>query len=264
MNKLFGLCCAIIVILQFSGFSQAHTFAKPSRSPIQLKISFPTPLSYSKHHQSSSVMSKRVTDIRGGTSSTVDVDVDVAVTDAKSSTWSLRKNVAKNVLGIWGIIQVVSVMANAVKRLIPIALQPFKQNDLQPSHWVLYVAWCLIMAYTEGYKAFQLKFAPMVVSRAFDLVNNPSIFNYLLAGPYSMGMFNASKKRMIVSWAVMAGVFSLVKIVKFLPYPYRSIVDGGVVVGLSYGTLSIIMLSVKALFGGKVVDPDSMGKGHQA
>lgn len=189
--------------------------------------------------------------MRGGESS------DANLKDIASTSTSLRKTLARRLLGLWGVLQVVSVMANAIKRLIPVALQPFKQNDLQPSHWVLYAVWCLTMAYTEGYKAFQLKFSPMVVSRAFDLVNKPSILNYLLAGPYSMGMFNASKKRIIVSWAVMAGVFSLVKIVKFLPYPYRSIVDGGVVVGLSYGTMSILVLSIKALCGWEVEDPDS-------
>eukprot|EP01034_Spumella_vulgaris_P025018 gene25018-31423_t len=71
-----------------------------------------------------------------------------------------------------------------------------------------------------------------------------------------MGMFNASKKRMIVSWAVTIGVFGLVAIVKQLPYPYRSIVDAGVVAGLSWGTLSILALTVKVLLGGIVKAPE--------
>jgi hypothetical protein len=117
------------------------------------------------------------------------------------------------------------------------------------------------MAYAEGYKAFQLKFSPMVVQRAFSICDSPNIFNCVLAGPYSMGLFGASRKRMIVSWCITAGVFSLVKVVKMLPYPYRSIVDAGVVTGLSWGTLSIVVLCVKALFGGKVVAPDEGSEG---
>jgi hypothetical protein len=163
------------------------------------------------------------------------------------------RDLKRNLLGLWGVVQVVSVLANAIKRLLPVATQPFQRKDLSTEHWGLYVAFCLIMAYTEGYKAFQLKFSPMVVSRAFNLVQNSSILRILLAGPYSMGMFGASKKRMIVSWSITAGVFSLVKIVKYLPYPYRSIVDAGVVVGLSYGTFSILAYTVKALLGGKIV-----------
>lgn len=170
--------------------------------------------------------------------------------------YSIRKIVLKNAVGIWAVAQVLSILANAIKRLYPIALQPFLQKDLLPYQWALYVAWSLYMAYAEGYKAFQLKFSPMVVQRAFSICDNPNIFNCVLAGPYSMGLFGASRKRMIVSWCITAGVFSLVKIVKMLPYPYRSIVDAGVVVGLSYGTLSIVILAVKALLGGKVVAPD--------
>lgn len=64
-----------------------------------------------------------------------------------------------------------------------------------------------------------------------------------------MGLFGATKKRMLVSWLMMVGVFLLVKIVKILPYPWRSIVDSGVVAGLSIGTLSIGWHFTRALFG---------------
>jgi hypothetical protein len=178
----------------------------------------------------------------------------VAAAD-ETGKWSLRENLWKNALGVWGVMQVVSILANAIKRLYPIAIQPILQRDLLPFQWALYVGWALYMGYAEGYKAFQCKFAPLVVQRAFSLVQNPSILNYALAGPYSMGLFNAPRKRMIIGWSITAGVFSIVKLVKMLPYPYRSIVDAGVVVGLSYGTLSICVLALKAFFGGKVEVP---------
>lgn len=155
--------------------------------------------------------------------------------------------VKRTVLCLWGVAQVVSVLANAIKRLLPIALQPLQQNDLSAPQWALYVAWCAYMVYAEGYRAFQQKFSPMVVDRAYGIVDRANVFNTLLAGPYAMGLFGAEKKRMIVSWAITAGVFSLVKVVKYLPYPYRSIVDGGVVCGLSYGAVSIVALTVKKL-----------------
>lgn len=155
--------------------------------------------------------------------------------------------VKRTVLCLWGVAQVVSVLANAIKRLLPIALQPLQQNDLSAPQWALYVAWCAYMVYAEGYRAFQQKFSPMVVDRAYGIVDRANVFNTLLAGPYAMGLFGAEKKRMIVSWAITAGVFSLVKVVKYLPYPYRSIVDGGVVCGLSYGAVSIVVLTVKKL-----------------
>lgn len=173
-----------------------------------------------------------------------------------AESWSLRKSIVRNILGLWGVLQVVSILANALKRLIPIAIQPLVQQDISLVHWIVYGMWCLYMMYAEGYKAFQLKFSPMVVSRAFSLVDKPSIINVLLAGPYSMGLFGASRKRMIVSWSITAGVFSLVKVVKMLPYPYRSIIDAGVVAGLSYGTASIALLAARQLLGGHVAAPE--------
>jgi hypothetical protein len=174
----------------------------------------------------------------------------------KSEKWSLSQTLFKNILGLWGVLQVVSILANAIKRLVPIALQPFIQKDMHPYQWAMYVTWCIFMVYNEGYKAFQLKFSPLVVNRAFGISKNPSVLKYIFAGPYSMGLFGADRKRMIISWSITAGVFSLVKLVKMLPYPYRSIADSGVVAGLSYGTLSIIFLTVRALLGKEVGNGD--------
>lgn len=164
---------------------------------------------------------------------------------------SFKKVFIRNIGGIWGVFQVLTILGNAIKRVVPIALQPFLQKDMLPIHWAAYTVWCLVMAYSEGYKAFHLKFSPMVVGRAFSLNENQSIVNYLFAGPYSMGLFAADRKRMIVSWSVLAGVFSIVNLVKKLPYPYRSIIDGGVVVGLTLGSISIVFNSIRAIFGYK-------------
>lgn len=149
----------------------------------------------------------------------------------------------------WGVLGVVMFIANALKRLIPVALQPVIQKDLTREQGIIYIIFMLSMMYIEGYKAFHLKFSPLVVKRALHLSENPTILNCLLAGPYCMGLFGATKKRMIVSWSVMIGVFGLVKIVKLLPYPWRSIVDGGVICGLTIGTLSIIYHYLLALLG---------------
>ena len=100
-----------------------------------------------------------------------------------------------------------------------------------------------------GYQAFQLKFSPLVVERAFGLNENLTPLRFLLAGPYSMGLFGATKKRMIVSRAVTAAVVAVVVAVKRLPYPYRSIIDAGVVAGLSYGSMATLVMYVRGLFG---------------
>ena len=114
-----------------------------------------------------------------------------------------RPSLWGKILATWGVVGVLSVIGNAVRRLVPVALEPVKNGDLTPFHWSVYIGWTAFMTYTEGYSAFQKKFSPLVVKRAFTLQENPGFFNYLLAGPYSMGLFNATPKRLKVSWNVI-------------------------------------------------------------
>jgi len=168
---------------------------------------------------------------------------------------SIKSNSNFGIASLWGVVGVCAVVFNAVKRLLPVALEPFSKGGVSVSFWVGYVSFSVLMAYAEGYKAFQKKFAPLVVKRALTLDKKASPLQLVLAAPYSMGMFHATKKRKIVSWSITAGVFLLVKIVKTLPYPYRSLVDAGVVAGLSWGGVSIIYNYIRSL-GGHVPDID--------
>lgn len=116
-----------------------------------------------------------------------------------------------------------------------------------------YIVTCLWFAYVEGFKGFQQKFSPLVVKRSFTLIpgkNGTKWYHFLLAPFYSMGLMHATKKRMIVSWSVTTGVAVIVAAVKKLPYPYRNIVDAGVVAGLSWGSISIILLYLKSWITG--------------
>jgi hypothetical protein len=118
-----------------------------------------------------------------------------------------------------------------------------------------YIVTCLWFAYVEGYKGFQQKFSPLVVKRSFTLkpgTQGVSWLHVVLAPIYSMGLIHATKKRKIVSWSVTLGVAAIVAAVKRLPYPWRNIVDAGVVVGLSWGSLSIVVSYLHSIVTGKV------------
>ena len=119
-----------------------------------------------------------------------------------------------------------------------------------------YILTCLFFAYAEGYKGFWLKFAPLVVSRSKTLKLGTSTIHHILLGPlYSMGLFHATRKRMIVSWSVTIGVAGIVAAVKRLAYPWRNIIDAGVVVGLSWGSASLLLLYLKSFFTSPQMDP---------
>jgi hypothetical protein len=120
----------------------------------------------------------------------------------------------------------------------------------------------LFFAYAKGYKGFHCKFSPLVVKRSFRLASAQStaaqtIMNYVLAPLYSMGLIHATKKRLITSWAVSTGVTALVVVVKRLSPVWRCILDAGVVVGLTYGSLSIVWLFLKSIVTGQTPPVDA-------
>lgn len=150
----------------------------------------------------------------------------------------------------WAVFGMIGILGNAVKRLAPIAIQPLKAKDLSMFQWGAYIGTILFFAYAEGYKAFQLKFSPLVVRRAMTLKEpTAKAVDVVLAPFYSMGLFHATRKRKIVSWSVSTAVLLIVGVVKRMPYPWRSIVDAGVVMGLTWGSISMAVIYIKALTG---------------
>lgn len=165
--------------------------------------------------------------------------------DATAAGKDLNLTAGKVLSSLWGSCGVVYILAKAIKRVVPIALEPFTKAEgvvpLTQVQLAAYIITCLWFAYVEGYKGFQLKFSPLVVSRSFTLQPSSSPIHHLLLAPlYSMGLFHATKKRMIISWSVSIGVAAIVAAVKRMPYPYRNIVDAGVVCGLTWGSISIL------------------------
>jgi len=148
---------------------------------------------------------------------------------------------------IWGILGVVLLLSSAVYRLSIAARGAFALT-WQWQHWVFLLFVLLFMAYAEGYRAFQQRFSPRVAARAKYLMKNPSFFRVLLAPLFCMGFFHATRKRKITSLSVTAGIILLVVLVRAVPQPWRGIIDLGVVIGLTWGIVSIIIFTVKAFF----------------
>jgi len=201
---------------------------------------------------------------------------------------------ARSLAAGWGVFGFIGILAQAIGRLAPIAIQPLIRRDLTILQWSLYAlslrphyqhtcylvpghprqrvsaprcstprppprcpparrygGCMLFFAYVEGYKAFQLKFSPLVVQRAMTLSTSPAppLHHTVLAPFYSMGLFHASKKRKTVSWCISLGVACIIGVVKGLPYPWRSVVDAGVCTGLLWGGTSIAVIYARARAG---------------
>lgn len=141
------------------------------------------------------------------------------------------------------------LLAHALWRLTPLALEPIQAGTLTWGQATAYVIWVLWMAYSEGYKGFHQQVSPRVVVRAMYLARHPRPLHVLLAPVFCMALIHATRRRLIVSWCVLLGVVGLVVAVGRLEQPWRGIIDGGVVVGLAWGLLMILVHFARALAG---------------
>lgn len=143
-------------------------------------------------------------------------------------------------IALWGVGGVLLLFGQALVRLTPIAWEAMTSGTLSSMQWAIYVGWVLVSAYTEGYRAFQKGFAPRVVKRAFELAAAPNTLAVVLAPAYCMTLFAAPRTRMLISWTVNLCVVAAVVYVRKLSQPWRGIIDGGVVVGLSWGVVCLV------------------------
>jgi len=156
----------------------------------------------------------------------------------------------------WGVVGAVALIFNGLRKLIPPALEPFRQGNLTPLLWAQYVSFAAFMIYVKGYKVMQKKIAPLIVRRAYTLGEESPFWHKLLAPLYSWGFFHANKKRKIICVSFVVGMGAIIKVIKSLSYPYRSIVDAGVVGALSWGVASAVGMYVTALTTGRLPDID--------
>ena len=151
---------------------------------------------------------------------------------------------------VWGVFGFIFILSQAIYRLAPLAAEPLVDHLLDTWwKWALFVASIVFNGYAEGYKAFHRNAAPRVVARALYLTKNPRPLFIALAPLFCMGLFHATRKRLIVSWSVYAGIIALVIAVRQLSQPWRGMVDAGVVVGLAWGVISLLMYFVRAARG---------------
>lgn len=157
----------------------------------------------------------------------------------------------------WAVLGVVAVLVEAVARLLPRALEPILDGSLSPAGVTAYVASILSLAYSEGYRGFQLRFSPRVIVRALAVAQRGGWLLIALAPLMAMGLIHATRRRLISSWILVLCIITLIVLVNSIEQPWRGAVDAGVVVGLSWGTVATLVPMLRALRGNiPTVDPD--------
>lgn len=148
---------------------------------------------------------------------------------------------------IWGITGVVALLGGAIYRLTPRALEAL-ESPLTSVQWIFLIGFTAFMLVAEGYRGFQKKFSPRTAARVRYLRDHPRPLFALLAPAFCMGYFHATKKTRITAISLTLGIVLLILLVRLLPDPWRGLVDCGVVLGLTYGLFSFLLLTARALF----------------
>ena len=146
----------------------------------------------------------------------------------------------------WGTLGVLFLLVFANYRLAPRAVEAY-EGGLTTGQWWITAAVCLFMAYAEGYRGFQLRFSPRTAARIRYLRDHPNGLHVLLAPLFSMGFLHANRRTKITAYALTTGIVLLVTLVSRLAQPWRGIIDAGVVIGLSWGVVSLVWFVYLAL-----------------
>lgn len=150
----------------------------------------------------------------------------------------------------WGASGVAAVCMFAVWRLAQYVFDAF-QMPFTMQQWLLLGVNVIFMAWSEGYRGFQMRFSPRVAARALYLYRVPtSWWIRALAPVFCFGYFGATRRVLSITWGLTAAIVLLVLLVHRLDQPWRGIIDAGVVVGLSWGVVSLLTCYIKAFAGG--------------
>ncbi len=137
------------------------------------------------------------------------------------------------------------LLGSAVYRLSHLAIDAFAFDFLW-YHWLSLALISAFMGYAEGFRGFQQRFSPRVAARAKYLKEHPRRLHVALGPFFCIGYFHATRRRKITSLSLTLGIILLVGLVRMLPQPWRGILDAGVVLGLIWGILSLLIFSLRA------------------
>ncbi len=146
---------------------------------------------------------------------------------------------------IWAIFGLFVLLIFASWRLSAYTIESFTM-PLDWLHWLVFIGWAIFMALSEGYQGFQLKFSPRFAARCKYLLSNATWLQTFLAPLFCMAYFHAPKKRVIATFALTIMIIAFIFVFRFVPQPWKGLLDFGVVLGLIWGLFSTIYYLIKA------------------
>ena len=145
---------------------------------------------------------------------------------------------SSNGVAAWAVGGVIAMFVEAAYRLAVKAAETV-QAGLSPFEWVAFAAIAGSLAYFEGYRAFQVRFGPRIVARAFAFSGEFRPRWIPLAPFHALSLFGGTRAEIARGWLVVALVAGAVFAVRALPFPWRGLVDGGVSIALAWGIVAM-------------------------
>lgn len=146
---------------------------------------------------------------------------------------------------IWGLAGFALLLVYTIWRLIPLSITAFSYSFAW-YHWAVLLLNTVMMAYLEGYRGFHKGLNPRVVARAHYLRSHATLGRVLLAPLFCMGYFHTTKRRQVSIIMLTVMIIGFILLVRLLDQPWRGIIDVGVIVGLSWGLISLLIYAVQA------------------
>ena len=151
------------------------------------------------------------------------------------------KSMLRKTAAVWGFVGVIAFLGSAVIPLYRNTLAVF-ENDLTLFQWLLLGLNIVFMSYSEGYRGFQKNFSPRVAARIRYLKDSADWRSGVFAPAFCMGYFGTNRRRQMSVILLTLGLIALISAVRLVPQPWRGIIDAGVVVGLTWGVVSLVVM----------------------
>lgn len=162
---------------------------------------------------------------------------------------------------IWGIVGSIAILGYAIVRMAQHANEAI-EYPWGIQHFLVLMIWVAFMAFSEGYRGFQRNFSPRVAARAIYLIDRSTITRLVLAPLFCMAFFGAPRKRRVTVIILTLLIATIVIVFRFIPQPWRGILDIGVIIGLGWGIVATLVFVVRywmtdeVTYDAEVIEPE--------
>ena len=140
---------------------------------------------------------------------------------------------------IWGAMGLVALLGYAIVRLASVVAEGMGHH-WGWQHIAVAAGNTAFMAWSEGYRGFQLRFSPRSAARVKWLAQHANAMQTLLAPLFVMGYFGTTRRRMIGVYLLTGFILAAIAVIHGLAQPWRAALDIGVVVGLAWGLVTFL------------------------